>query len=349
MPYVTNVTPFQAMGTEHRFYNGHPYDCLFVKATFRIGQDGLLRPLVNQPAFVVNDVYEGSEETTALKQPSEIIPYKPSTDVIVVGSAKPPNNEPREQWLASLVVGNIDKTIKLTGPRNWKHKFLTGWELMPISACSAVTLSYGLAFGGASEVVKVEADAYWANPFGRGFFGRDPVDTNKEYPAPQILRIGDSDPRWGQELEPVGLSPMDGKQFARLQYAGTYDEKWKSDVAPNIPLDMKLDFWNTVPKDQVATPYLNGGEFVRTVGLFPTVDGSLAFTLPDYNVFTVPIIGETKDDGMPMHIDTVTIDLDTRHLTIRWATLYSQSKGFEEYEIVAMERPSKTPTTKGSS
>jgi hypothetical protein len=357
MPYVTNVTPFQALGVEHRFYNGHPYDCLFVKATFRIGRDNRLLPLINQPKFIVNDVYEGDEETTALKYPSEIIPYKPSTDVIVVGSAKPQGGNPCEQWLANLRIARVeptnakpeqaeqrillDKTIKLTGSRHWKHALIGGWQLSPIEPVSAVKLSYALSYGGSSHEVKKEDDVYWPNPFGRGFNGRNEIDRDRTYPAPQIFRPNDDEPKWEREFTPVGFSPVDGKQSARLQFAGTYDQAWKDKVAPNIPLDMKLDFWNVVPQDQVVKPYLDGGELVKTIGLFPTDNGSFEFAMPSYNVFAVPLKGFDKDDGMPMHIDTLTIDLDTKHVTVRWATLYSQQQGYEEYEVIAVER--KTP------
>jgi hypothetical protein len=207
-----------------------------------------------------------------------------------------------------------------------------------VAPASAVSLSYSLAYGGSTIDAKREDDVFWANPFGRGFHGRNKIDHGLEYPAPQIFRSDDEEPKWGREFDPIGFSPMDGKHYARLQFAGTYDEHWKQNVAPNIPLDMKLDFWNTVPQDQVVNPPLEGGEIVRTIGLFPTSDGTRKFVLPNYNVFAVPIKGEYKDEGLPMPIDTVTIDLDTSHVTIRWAALCSQQKGYDEYEVVAIER-----------
>lgn len=342
MPYVTDITPFKALGIEHRFYNGHPYDCLFVKATFRLCQDGRLRPLIQQPPFVLNDVHEGDEDSSALRYPSELIPFKPATDVLVVGTAHPPGNQAREQWLARLQVGAIDKSVRLTGPRHWRHKRLGRWELTPLEPCTAVPLSWALAYGGTSaqrsgEQIE-EQDVVWPNPFGRGFHGRDKIDAAETYAAPRILALADGDPRWGAEMRAVGLSAVDGKQMERLQLAGTYDERWQREVAPNIPLDMRLEFWNVAPRDQLASPYLEGGAQVRTAGLFPTDDGVLAFALPRYQVFAVPIRGETKESGLPMDIDTVLIDLDKRHVSLRWATQCSQSEGYDEYEVVAIEQ-----------
>lgn len=334
MPYVTNVTPFQALGIEHRFYNGHPYDCLLVKASFRLCHDDALRPLIKQPPFVLNDVHEGDEDTTALQYPSELIPFKPGTDVVVVGSAKSPGGLPREQWLAQVQVGPVDKIVKLTGPRHWRYKSLDRWELSQIEPCTAVRLSYALAYGGASDVQEDERDACWANPFGVGFQGRNKIDKSRLYDAPRILSPDAGDPKWVRPMRSVGLSPVDGRQIDRLQFAGTYDEKWQREVAPNIPLDMRMEYWNTVPQDQVAKPYLVGGETVRTAGLFPTQDGRQDFVLPRYEVRAVPIRGETKYAGMAMDLDTVLIDLDKRHVVLRWATLYSQTEGYDEYEVI---------------
>ncbi|MBK7235551.1 MAG: DUF2169 domain-containing protein [Sterolibacteriaceae bacterium] len=347
MPYVTNVTPFQALGIEHRFYNGHPYDCLFVKATFRICHDGQLRPLVRQPPFVLNDLHEGDEDTSALQYASEIIPFKPGTDVIVTGNAGSPGGEPRAQWLAQLQVGPLNKIVKLTGPRYWRHKRLDRWELTGIEPCGAVRLSYALAYGGASDQQTDEQDACWDNPFGLGFQGRNKIDKSRPYAAPRIVSADAGDPKWGGRMRTVGLSPVDGRQMDRLQFAGTYDEKWQREVAPNIPLDMRMEYWNVVPPDQVAKPYLAGGETVRTAGLFSTPDGRQAFVLPRYQVRAVPIRGETKHAGSAMELDTVLIDLDKRHVVLRWATLYSQTEGYDEYELIAL--PDKAAQDAGAS
>ena len=336
-PYVTNVTPFQAFAVEHRFYNGHRYDCLFVKATFRLTHDLRLLPLLNQPMFVINDMHEGDDDTTALLQPSDIIPFKPATDVIVTGHARPANNQPVSRWLARIEVANVNKTVLLTGPRLWHHRILNGWTLPEPEPATSVRLSYSLAWGGASAIAREKpSDIHWPNPFGRGYFGQDKPETSVNYPAAQILPASNPTLRWAEPVESVGLSPVDGQQQARLQFAGTYDERWRTKVAPNIPLDMRLDFWNVVPQDQVANPYLRGGETVQTVGLFPTEDGELSFVLPRYNVFAVPIKGETKLEGQSLPIDTVSINLDKREVTLRWGTLFSQDEGFEEYELVAI-------------
>lgn len=346
MPYATNVTPFQALATEHRFYNGHPYDCLFVKGTFRIAHDHSLLPLLDQPPFVVNDLQEGDEEHSALAYPSDIIPFKPGTDVVFLGTAKSAGGLPAERWAAGFALYKdgqgtpiLEKVVQLTGPRHWRHGLVSGWKLSDIEAVGAVKLSYTLAYGGASsERREKENDIHWPNPFGRGYLGRDKPDEALSYAAPQILEPRVDKLRWMEPVATVGLSPVDGAQQARLQFAGTYDKRWEDEVRPNIPLDMKLDFWNVVPQDQVVHPYLVGGEEVRTVGLFPADDGTFSFRLPHYQVLAIPLRGERKLDALAMNLDTVLIDLDKRHVTLRWAALFSHEEGYEEYELAAFKQ-----------
>jgi len=347
MPYVINITPFQAQAIEFRFYNGHLYDCLFLKATFKLTHDGQLKPLVQQPGFVISDEYELPQEATfehhpALRYPSDLTPYKPTTDVLVMGQAKPAAGQPRSRWNARLQIqGQLDKRIQLTGPRHWQHTLLGGWQLEPLQETSAVRLSYSLATGGGSQGERTqERDIYPPNPFGRGYLGRDKPDRQQLYPAPQILHPTQGDPVWGRPDLPTGLSALDGLQMARLQHAGTYDEHWHKHVAPNIPLDMNLAFWNTAPEDQLVHPYLVGGERVHTEGLFPTDDGKQDFFLPHPDVFVVPVRLGQKHRAWDMHLDTVIIDLDTRHVILRWCTLISRTHGFDEYQVVAYPEPS---------
>ncbi|MBK8337541.1 MAG: DUF2169 domain-containing protein [Sterolibacteriaceae bacterium] len=65
-----------------------------------------------------------------------MIPFKPATDVVFVGNAKSPGGKPLEQWIAHVQVGGIDKSVRLTGPRKWRHKRLGRWELTPTEPCT---------------------------------------------------------------------------------------------------------------------------------------------------------------------------------------------------------------------
>lgn len=364
MAHVTNVSKFKALAIEQSFYHGRKYDCLLLKAVFLIGHDGKLLPLVAQPDFVLNDEYEtideclesqrqhalGGEdinEYAALKLPSEIIAYKPATDVIVLGHAKPAGGLPQPQWLANLRVFKrdkgasavVDKTVKLIGPRRWQHTVLTGWQLSEPEPASSVALTFALAYGGIVNGARKKNDTFWANPGGIGFFGSRGPDPEKTYAAPQIENPTTVSRKILGQTLPVGLSAVSSRQFERLQYSGTYDKRWKDKVAPHIPLDLDMAFWNVAPRDQIVKGFLKGGERVSTVGLFPTTDGALDFDLPRYIVQAVCIRGDRRDNSLMMDLDTVIIDADRRHVTLRWQTIVEKDDGYDEYEIIAVANP----------
>ncbi len=369
MALVTNISPFKALCIPQAFYHGRIYDCVLLKATFKIAHDGTLLPLTNQPNFVLNDQTEPEAEVAAMVRqkpekrrkkdaepydpddyaaircPSEIIAYKPATDVIVVGSARTQGGEPLPRWLVNLRVVTkkqkvcIDKTIKVSGPSRWTHTLLGGWKRSEPTEVTQVALCFASAYGGIVDDGAHQKDVYWDNPGGIGFFGRRGADPFQSHPAPQIERPDQVATSVEAPMEAAGLSAVSARQTERLQFAGTFDKAWRDKVAPNVPLDFDTAFWNLAPRDQVVSPYLEGGERIQTVGLFPTPDGALDFALPRMTAQVVCLRGGVLGRSQMMDLDTVIIDADRRHVTLRWQTIVEQSEGFDEYEVIGLVKP----------
>ena len=369
MAQVTNISPFKALCIPQAFYHGRIYDCLLLKVTFKIAHDGALLPLANQPDFVLNDEFEpesvhaitrrqlkakrrkpdadpyDEEDYAAIRYPSEIVAYKPATDVIVVGHARPAGQLPSARWLVNLRVDgqddtvHIDKTVKISGPRAWSHTLMSGWTLSEPTEVSQVALTFANAYGGIVQDGLHKKDVCWANPGGIGFFGRVGADPAQSHPSPQIERPDEVLESVERPIDAVGLGALSSRQFERLQFAGTYDKAWRDNVAPNVPLDFDTAFWNMAPRDQVVSPYLEGGETVRTVGLFPTPDGALDFVLPTMIAQIVCLREGAVERSQMMDLDTVIIDADRRNVTLRWQTIVEQADGFDEYEVIGVVKP----------
>jgi hypothetical protein len=137
----------------------------------------------------------------------------------------------------------------------------------------------------------------------------------------------------------VGLCAVSARQTERLQFVGTYDKAWRAKVAPNVPLDFDTAFWNMAPRDQVVSPYLEGGETIRTAGLFATPDGALDFVLPQMIAQVVCLRDGVLGQSQMMDLDTVIIDADRRLVTLRWQTIVEQADGFDEYEVIGLVKP----------
>jgi hypothetical protein len=89
-----------------------------VKGTFSLvhGQEAVLGDVQEQ---VSGDRHYEQDTRSSLYCPNELVPYKPRTDVILVGSAFAPERVPVEALIARLCVGEIDKSVGVIGDRVW--------------------------------------------------------------------------------------------------------------------------------------------------------------------------------------------------------------------------------------
>lgn len=319
---------------EFRFFHGNPYHCAVLKATFAFGDDGRLELLDDQPPLVFGDQYrldcagaDAADPVTTgdLFYQSDLTPYKTVTDVVVIGTARPPNGQPVPRWAAKIMCGPIDKTLVLTGPRAWRKGALQGWRLSEPSPTDGVSLLYSHAYGGRQRFdlayAKHRPDMLdMRNPIGRGVLAAHEARPGTDYAAPQIEYpdhpVQDSPAR---AVPPAGFGPIPGHFMDRLQLSGTYDQAWQEKVAPNIPLDMNLRYWNGAPPDQQADPYLKGNEKLTLAHLL--VKPLVEIKLPGLAAWAQIENEDGTQRVERMWLDTVRVDLDARHLILRWGWL----------------------------
>jgi hypothetical protein len=316
---IQNYTKLPAIGFEQVFYQGNKYHCLVVKATYQWDDEGSLSLAEDQPDLVVQDEYETEPLESSLRYVTDLVPFKPATDVVITGTAKAPHEKPVKEWVAGIVVGTIKKGVRLVGPRHWQHKTLTGWKLSEPEPCSSVHLCWENTWGGKLADPKSEKDIFWKNPLGKGFHAKAALDKDKIYAAPQIEDFVHPITDIHSEQQPVGFGPMDNFFHDRSSLAGTFDENWQEKIAPSLPQDMDMAFYNVAPRDQIVKDYLLGGESVRLTGLTP--QSPFEFTLPRHNMCAVVYYEPNGSDTLNMNLDTVAIDLDEQVVTMRWCCL----------------------------
>src|SRR5262249_34378976 len=136
---------------------------------------------------------------------------------------------------------------------------------------------YEKAFGGVDQKSDhPERDWEWRNPVGTGFaISPDHLDgvalPNIEYPN-ELIR------KWKDRPCPAGFGPIGCHWQPRVEFAGTYDDKWMKERQPLLPEDFDDRFFQCTPQDQQAADFLHGGEPVELLGLTP--GGELQFRLP---------------------------------------------------------------------
>jgi hypothetical protein len=112
------LCPFTAGTTLWQAQSGAWTLSVCVRGTFSIvhGREAVLAD-VQEP--VTGDRYAGDDPRRSLFAPSDLVPYKPRVDVVLVGSAFAPDQEPVEALVARLSIGTLDKAIGVIGDRVW--------------------------------------------------------------------------------------------------------------------------------------------------------------------------------------------------------------------------------------
>ena len=311
MLQLKNNTPYKA--DIALFPNEKGVDTLYVtvKATFAVGESVTLAE--QQEPVRLADEYQGEPGQTSLKYAADIHLSKPSTDVIVIGSAHAPGGRPVESLDVSVRVGERHKTIRVFGDRKW-YRYVNDLRISPPSSFVTMPIVYERAFGGVhatGQKTLLEP----RNPVGVGFMGaRGPAEMdrlplpNLEDPAHLIGSPGDQPP-------PACFGPIPPSWEPRRSFAGTYDAQWQKERAPYLPDDFQSRFVNAAHPHLAGSGYLQGGEEAIITNMTP--GGIMSFTLPSCGFdVSVQIGGETERPAM--NLETVLIEPDELRFSLVW-------------------------------
>lgn len=286
-----------------------------VKAAFHQPRGDTTWKETAPPAWIEADTFVDEPGLSPPLMETDFTPTKPACDVIVLGHAYPPADEPAvTRCTAGLRVGPIDKAWAVIGARTWERR-LFGWRTSDAEVLTPVPLHYGSAFGGADVLHPDETRrrVHQGNPCGVGFYGDAPKAAIVGQPLPAFESLTDPARSPDTEHRAVAAGVVGRAWLPRRTHAGTYDAAWQESQAPFLPTDFSPHYFNGAPDDQ-RMPYPRGGEEVDLGNL--TADGWWSFALPalteDAEIF--PIRGPSVPAQVV--IDTVVIEPDARRLTL---------------------------------
>ena len=144
---ITNHTPFPMLCYEGRGVHDAPFDTVVARVTLDLGRRHVLRLAQEQTPLAFKDEYFGETARSSVRTESDLAPAKPAADILVVGSARAPGGVARASWWVSVKVGEVEKHLRVTGPRAWVRG-PRGFALTEPEPCVEVPLRYELAFGG---------------------------------------------------------------------------------------------------------------------------------------------------------------------------------------------------------
>jgi len=286
-----------------------PVLSVIIKGTFNI--------ISNRPGEISSDqipIAFGdeffNEDDGSTKFESDIASFKPRADVVLVGKAYSPEGREVKSLDVSLRVGNLSKSIHITGDRHWIY----GSLLLPITMSEpepfkTMEIVYERSFGGMDMK---NGDWCKENPVGEGFYAKKSKDTIDNAPLPNLEDPEDLIRFWDDRPKPVGFGFYGRMWMPRSSYLGTYDEKWRKERSPDPPEDFQFDYYNAAHPDLQVSGYLRGDEEVELINLTP--EGWVRFRLPGIH----PSVMVSKSDRLE---DTTGEDNQTEEITLNLDTL----------------------------
>jgi hypothetical protein len=318
------------------------------KGTYVLAPGRLVMAEAQADLVMADEVWDpANAERSSLKKAGEVVLIKPTTDVIVTGTARVPGGRPLPSWDAAVEVRRGGEIMlayhaQALGPRRFRHA-ADGWGLTDPEPTLEVPLRYELAYGGAYAVPPegdAPAEPTWVvhrpNPSGIGFFDERTLDTAREYPAPQWQLREHPVTVPNREVPLAGFGPVARPWASRLRHAGTYDDAWiqrtREEVKQGLPSDYAADFdprfFQCAHPGLIAPSFLAGDEEIVLTGLMPSIE-PFTVQLPGVGIVATMFDGQGSAYRDPLDLDTVHIDLDAGTVSLCWRITLDQSLGIE--------------------
>ncbi|MBL9027572.1 MAG: DUF2169 domain-containing protein [Myxococcales bacterium] len=346
-----------ALAFRHRNARGEPRRVVVSRATFDIGPTGELSRCTPQPPLSFREQSFGEVLATPVRHESDIAPEKRKVDVIVNAVAHAPGGRSTTRWDVALRIfaqaggpGSdkrgavlLDHRLSVTGPRAFVHAGGNDWRLGEPSPAAQVPLRYDHAYGGTVRVDEDEALpvllAHDDNPVGCGLIPtpgaleRDLglpgeraaklckrwTERTRAVRAPQIERQGSPLSAAHQPLPLAGWGFVAKHWGSRHRHAGTFDDAWRRERHPLLPLDFDALYWNgahpdlqldDLPTDAVL-------ELWNVVPPERAQNQMLRIALPSLApLLRVRDHRFSNEVGIAMRLDTVVVDLLDDRLTL---------------------------------
>lgn len=309
---VKNHTPYMAGRTWGRDKDGVHEWIVAVKGTFDIKPDGKLALAAEQLEPLLLPEYNGEDGLSSLRYDADLVAPKPTTDVVLNGTAYAPKGRPSTDFLIGVRIGSIHKTLRVKGNRSWDDGPFGG-SRSAVEPITQLPIMYERAYGGYDHKDQDSKNHRMdsRNPVGCGVVAQSshrlgqPLP-NFEYPDGNLEKAG-----------PAGFGAIDSFWSPRRELNGTYDEAWHKGRYPLLPADWDPRSLLCSPEDQRPEKHLRGGEIVELENL--TMEGTLRFALPKvYLRFRTRIDNRTVE-----HQDqlvTVIIEPDFPRVIMVWQT-----------------------------
>jgi hypothetical protein len=264
------------------------------KATFRLQPGTAAIVEAGEPVLTADEFWEG-DPGRSLRASSDLVPFKPRAEVVLVGSAFAPRKEPVRSLITRLLVGSVDKSITVNADRFYRPD----GALQEGARFAKMPLRWERTTGGPGT----------NNPVGVWLEG--PPDGFGRKSLPNLEPPGTFSLRPDQNLVPIGYGPIAASWPERRERLGRMAAVFPADgtISADVPLLNELDplYFNAAPRDQQLDE-IRSDERLMLENLHPE-HARLTTNLPSI----APYAWAERSRGnkaMPMRADTLWIDTD---------------------------------------
>jgi hypothetical protein len=331
---MQNLTPMEVRCLPMEDRHGRALCVAVAKITYTVSPMGIVRLAKGPSPIRIGDEPHDASSHASTRFPHDYVDDKPGTDVIVAGTAWPPDGRPVRDMVVSVRVGRLFKAIRVFGTRVYQRGVLGGLEPGPAQRLGPTPIRYELAFGGTDEVGGSPI-AHPQNPLGMGF-----AATRRKLAgtAAHLLEIETTMVDKGRE--PAGFGAIGPHWSPRLELIGTRDLAWQRTRAPLPPLDFDPRHACAAHPDLHSDSPLSPDEPVELVGMTP--EGTWHFRLPKIApVFSSTMRGEERPHDT--HLDTFIVDADTRRVELVFRTAIALPKKAQHLERVTVRSTGELP------
>ncbi len=301
---IDNKTPYEFAALHLTNEDGRPIVVTVVRATFSIRRGGLALAEEQSPVPLGGEVWYPDADVSSWKHEPEIAFVKPSTDIVVLGSAYSVRGGTEVEVAAQ--VGTTMRAARVIGDRVWVQGGIT--KPQPFER---IPLVWERAFGGWDRTTgsPERPEFEQRNPVGTGFRSKSGV-FESGIRLPNIENPSELLTSYGQVVAPIGFGFTSSNWQPRAGLGGTYDANWMRDRMPLVPADFDRRFFNAAAPGLVAPRYLRGDESVALVGMSPL--GNVSFRLPGIArpICRISLGRKQEDVVLETVLDTVVIDME---------------------------------------
>lgn len=286
--HVKSQGPLAVFATVFRDNHGTYVGTVVAKITYSLGP-GTVPPLDEPIPIQEADGHWDDDPARSVHIPSDVAPFKKSPEVVVVGSAFAPGDRPAPSVIARVIVGSVDKSVEVHGPR-----FVRDGAIEETQRARRFPLRYEYAAGGQDS----------DNPMGIDIAR---ADVRGRRPVPQILPIAYEVSPHATHLPTIGLGPLPTVFRTRSEELRHVDRAWLDDHgADPLPMGFPSNYFQSAPPDQWLSRPLAANERIVLENLHQR-HPRLVMTLPGLEPVAV-IVGQPEP--LRLRADLLVIDSD---------------------------------------